>query len=153
MEPTFDVTGFKELEKSLLELEKISGKTTGGKASLRRSLTKAMQPLEQRAKDLAPKDTGDLADSITTKKTKAVRISRTEFAKASGVEVSTGPTGKQEGGVGAWKEFGTVKEAADPFMRPAMDSEAHKVLVNVRDLTKADLDKAIVRAKRKAAKG
>ena len=153
MEPTFDVTGFKELEKSLLELEKISGKTTGGKASLRRSLTKAMQPLEQRAKDLAPKDTGDLADSITTKKTKAVRISRTEFAKASGVEVSTGPTGKQEGGVGAWKEFGTVKEAADPFMRPAMDSEAHKVLANVRDLTKADLDKAIARAKRKAAKG
>lgn len=149
MAVTVKLTGFKELEQALIEdLPKTTAKNV-----LKRSAITAMAKLEARAKDLAPKDDGTLADSITTKPVKAKRASRTRYAASSGVTVATGPTGRPEGGNAAWQEFGTVHMAANPFMRPAADAEIEGVLEVVREELAAQIDKAKTRIARKAARG
>lgn len=152
MQPTVKLDGFKDLERALVDLERITGKTTAGKAVLLRTGKKAMKPLEQRMVDLAPKDTGKFAAKITTKKTRAKRISGNRFARQSGVEVMTGPTGRPEGGIGAYKEFGTVHEPAEPFARPAADQELPKVPKRVGATMAVEIDKTTARARKKAAK-
>jgi HK97 gp10 family phage protein len=140
--------GFSELERALTdELPKATSKNI-----LRRTALNAMKPIEERAKELAPKDDGTLAASITTKVVKAKRVSRTKFA-SSGVTVATGPTGRPEGGNAAWQEFGTVKQAAQPYMRPAGDYESDAALDIIRDELAAQINKARKRIARKAAKG
>lgn len=140
--------GFRELERALSELPKATGKNV-----LRRAANEAMQRVETRAKELAPKDSGDLADGITTKPVKAKRVSRTRYASQSGVAVATGPTGRrQEGGYAGWQEFGTVAMPARPYMRPAADAEAEAVIDDVREVLAAQIAKAAARIARKAAK-
>jgi HK97 gp10 family phage protein len=146
---SIQLRGFSELERALKdELPKATSKNI-----LRRTALNAMKPIEERAKELAPKDDGTLAASITTKVVKAKRVSRTKFASSDGVTVATGPTGRPEGGNAAWQEFGTVKQAAQPYMRPAGDYESDAALDIVRDELAAQIDKARKRIARKAAKG
>ena len=83
----------------------------------------AMAAIEERAKAYAPVDDGDYRDSITTQ----------DQSGAQGVEIATGPTGRQEGGVGAYQEFGTVNMAANPHIRPAVDNEGPRVIQTVAD--------------------
>ncbi len=149
MKVTVQTTGFKELERALVEdLPK-----TTAKAVLRRTALVAMKPVETRAKELAPKDDGELAAGITTKPVKAQRVSRTKYASQNGVAVATGPTGRPEGGNAGWQEHGTVNMPANPFMRPSWDSEHEAVLDNVRTELAAQIDKAKARIARKLAKG
>lgn len=147
---TFKTRGFAELERALVEdLPKATAKNV-----LRRTALTSMEPLEERAQQLAPRDKGGLVQRITTKVVKARRTSRTRFETASGVTVATGPTGNQEGGGKAgWQEFGTVNMPANPYMRPAADSEIDTVLQNVRDEMTLQVGKAKARIARKLAKG
>lgn len=146
---TIQTHGFKELERALAEeLPKATAKNV-----LRRSATNAMKLIEDRARGLAPVERGRLRDGIVTKPTKAKRVSRTRFASSSGVEVATGPTGRPEGGNASWQEFGTVKMAAHPYMRPAADAEGHNVIDIVRTELALQIDKAKARIARKAARG
>ena len=145
---TFKLEGFRELERALAEeLPRVTAK-----GALRRACIKAMGALEATAAALAPKDTGKLARSITIKPVKARRVSRTRFARSEGIEIAVGPTGPEAGGKAAWKEFGTVHQPPQPFMRPAFDAEAEGVLRSVRDHLAAEIDKAKARIARKAAK-
>lgn len=147
--PTIRISGFRELERALAEeLPKATAKNV-----LKRTAINAMARIEDRARQLVPVDDGDLKKSIATKPVKAKRVSRTRYASSSGVEVATGPTGRQEGGNAAWQEFGTVKQAAQPYMRPAADSEAENVIAEVRDELAAQIEKAKARIAKKAAKG
>lgn len=57
---TFRTSGFKELDKALQDLTKATGKGV-----LRRAGIKAMQPMADIARGMAPRDKGDLAASIT----------------------------------------------------------------------------------------
>ena len=138
-----EMEGFRELERALAEdLPKATAKNV-----LRRSAKNAMKPLEERARQLVRKDTGETGKSITTK---SVRASR--FATHKGIAVETGPTGRQEGGTGARLEFGSVTHPAYPFMRPAADAEGLNVLKSIKgDLTE-QIDKAKARIARKAAR-
>lgn len=143
------VSGFKELEKALAEeLPKATAKNV-----LRRTAINSMQRIEDKAKGLAPVERGKLRDGITTKTAKAARVSRTRFARSSGVEVLTGPTGRPEGGNPSWQEYGTVKMPAHPYMRPAADAEGLNVIEQVRDELAAQIEKAKARIARKAARG
>ena len=95
-------------------------------------MTKAMKRIEDRAKSLVPVDDGALRDSITTKNAKARRQrGSARFERQTGVEILTGPTGRQEGGYGAFQEFGTVNMPANPFMRPSADFEGPAVIDEV----------------------
>lgn len=145
--------GFRELEKALAEeMPKATAKNT-----LRRTAVSVMKRrIEARAKQLAPVadvDGGQLRDSITTKTPKAKRVSQTRFAKSSGVEIWTGPTGREEGGNAAWQEFGTAHAPAQPYMRPAADTELAGVLDDLKDELTTQIGKAKDRIARKAARG
>ncbi|MFN6934936.1 MAG: HK97 gp10 family phage protein, partial [Tsuneonella sp.] len=99
---TIKLEGFRELERALAEeLPKATARNV-----LRRTAINAMGRVEARAKQLAPVDDGRLRDSITTKAVTAKRQrGSVRYATSSGIEVQTGPTGRQEGGVGAFQEF------------------------------------------------
>lgn len=146
-------TGFEGLEDMLIELEQFSGRTTAGKNAVQRGLKKAMKHVENKAKSLVPVDEGDLRDSITTKKER-VKLQRgsAKFARQTGVSMLTGPTGKPEGGNPAWQEFGTVKMTPQPYMRPAADSQADKVIADVAKELQDAVKKSVARARKKAGK-
>lgn len=146
------IEGFAELESALVnELPKATARNV-----LRRAALNAMQPIEERAKQLAPVDDGQLRDSITTKVVRAKRQrGSVKFAASQGVEVHTGPLGRKGrpfGGNAAWQEFGTVKQAAQPYMRPAADFETDAVIDIVREELAAQIEKARSRIARKLAK-
>jgi HK97 gp10 family phage protein len=145
-----EVKGFRELEKALAEeLPKATAKN-----ALRRAMVATMKShIEEPAKQLAPRERGTLEKGITTKSAKAKRTSRTRYARSTGLTVETGPTGRPEGGNAAWQEFGTVKMPPHPYMRPAADSGGQKVIDDIRDNLKAEIDKAKARIARKAARG
>lgn len=149
MKVSFRTRGFAELERALAdELPKATARNV-----LRRAGLAAMDRVEKKAQALAPKDSGGLTTSIETRVGKAKRISRTRFARSTGVEIATGPTGgREEGGNAAWQEFGTVNMAANPYMRPAADGESQAVIADVREELAQQIDKARVRIARKAAR-
>ncbi|MBX7496764.1 HK97 gp10 family phage protein [Qipengyuania sp. 6B39] len=154
MKPTVELQGFGGVEEALVELEQLSGRTTLGKNAVMRGLRKSMKRIEDAAKAKVPVDEGDLRDSITTKKARARRIPGSrKFERQTGIDMLTGPTGRQQGGVGAFQEFGTVNMPANPFMRPAADSEGQAVVDEVIDVIRDEVAKTAARARKKAAKG
>lgn len=141
-EPFFrvEVTGFKELERALRELP-----NAVAKGVLRTALKKAGQPVVDAAIAMAPRDTGKLAESIEIK-TSLTRRQRRRRRKAGDVEMFIGPsTAARHGHL---VEFGTVKMAPRPFMRPAWDGNKERVL----SLFVAEMRKAIDRAVKRLAK-
>ncbi len=147
-----ETKGFAGLEDALIELEKFSGRTTTGKNAVQRGLKKAMRHIEDKAKSLVPVDQGDLRESITTKKERAKRHrGSAKFQRQTGISMLTGPTGTQAGGNAAWQEFGTVKMTPAPYMRPAADSEADKVIADVANELQDAVGKSVARARKKAA--
>lgn len=152
MKTTATLTGFKELADALAnELPKATAKNTS-----RRAAIEALKPLEQRAKELAPRDDGALVGSITTKAVKAKRVSRTRYASSGSVSVATGPSSRRgadsAGGNAAWQEFGTVKMPAHPFMRPAADAEGQDTVDRLGEALAVQIGKAKARIARKAAR-
>lgn len=149
MKTTFKLTGFKELEKALAEeLPKATAKNV-----LRRSGIAVMERrIEARARELAPRERGELQDGITTKAVRAKRQRGGRYERSSGVEIATGPTGNPKGGNAAWQEDGTVNMPANPYMRPAADAEGENVIGDVREELAARIDKAKARIAKRAAR-
>lgn len=80
----------------------------------------------------APRDTGDLAASITVKVNKNV--------KSNGdPEAQIGPS-KKEQRVGRYQELGTSHNPAQPFLRPALDTRGQDAIEAMRDVLKQHLD-------------
>lgn len=145
------IEGLAGLEQALVELEQLTGRTTTGKNAVQRGMKRALGAIENRAKQLVPRDSGKLAGSITTKKVKAQRGAGGRYLRESGVTMLTGPTGREAGGIAAYQEFGTVNMAANPFMRPAADAEAENVLAKVARVLRDEIEKTTARAKKRAA--
>ncbi len=142
--PTFKITGFAELEKALSELPKATERTV-----LRRVGKKALQPLLERATQLVPVDQGNLRASLVIGSSLTSRARRADKQEPrEGVRVFMGTANRN----GVPREFGTVRTAAQPFMRPAWDggkAEAFKiVLTDLGD----EVEKAAKRAARKKAR-
>jgi HK97 gp10 family phage protein len=134
------VEGFRELEASLSELPKATGK-----AVLRRVLKAAGEPIMSSAQQKAPVLTGQLETSIVT----STRLSRRQARLArrvgkSTVEMHVGT--KNEAAVP--QEFGTARQGAQPFMRPAWDENKDQAL----DIIKSDLGSEIEKAAARLAK-
>lgn len=173
------VDGLKELDKALGELSKATARNT-----LRRALTSAAEPMRAAAVRNAPMDTGELKRSIKLSSKIDNRTGKAEFAatmKAGGTraqaaqalrdarrekgigesfaEVFMGPEkgGKRLSIKAIVQEFGSEKQAAQPYMRPAFDAEAKNVISRVGDELSKEIDKAVTRARaralKKAAKG
>lgn len=150
------LSGFRELERALAEeLPKATAKNV-----LKRTALAAMKPIEDGAKARAPVHTEGhsgsvhLKDYIETQPVKATRISRTRYAKSSGVSVNTGPAApdRYNRRIAGWQEFGTVNAPAQPYMRPTASAEAQTVINNVRQDLTDRISAAKARIAKKAAK-
>jgi HK97 gp10 family phage protein len=116
------VDGLKELDKALGQLPKATAKSV-----LRRVLKDAGEPIARAARRNAPiGDTHHLQESIdvSTKLSKRQRALHKEAGGKAFQEMFVGtndPAGVQQ-------EFGNENHGAQPFMRPAWDSEQDKAL-------------------------
>lgn len=127
MAETFEVEGLRELEQKLL---KLGGKV--GVKLLRQAGREAMKPVLQDAIRGANVDTGDLRQSM--------QIGTTKGKKDAVVNINVGPIRKRalksQGGrefsrtnaKAIAQEYGTKRQKADPFLRPALQRNANKVL-------------------------
>lgn len=142
--PTFKISGFAELEKALSDLPKATERSV-----LRRVGKKALEPILDRAKQLVPVDQGRLRDSLVIGSVLTGRAKRADKQEPrEGVRIFMGTANRN----GVPREFGTVRSAAQPFMRPAWDSEkANAFKVVLTDLGD-EVEKAAKRAARKKAR-
>lgn len=168
------VEGLKELDAALGELPKATGR-----AVLARVAKKALAICRDAAKRKAPKDTGQLANSIAISREKDFgyidRI-KASFAaggtsrgvkrtKQNGVAFALGPVARfarnpksgRPAGLFAYaliQEFGTSEQRAQPYMRPAWDATKDDMLSSVAEQLGPEIEKTVARiAKRKALKG
>ncbi|WP_136441631.1 HK97-gp10 family putative phage morphogenesis protein [Pacificoceanicola onchidii] len=142
MRTSFKVQGFRDLENALMDLPKAAAK-----ASVRRVLKRAAQPIADAGRGNAPERMGDLKASygVGTRLTKRQRkLSR----KESEVEVYAGPN--DPGAIQT--EFGNEHQEAEPHLRPAWDAHKGSLLDVIKEFLWADVVKAIARYQRRAAK-
>ena len=150
MSATVKLEGFRELERELARL----GTHTARRASARRSLRKAAEPMVGVAQGMAPRgDTQTLAPSISigTKLSKRqAGMHRKMFRDdRAAVEmfVGAGPLSSAH-----TQEFGTIHHAPQAFMRPAWDQEQGPMLERLKAELWADIQKSVARAERRAAR-
>lgn len=145
MKTTVKVEGLRELEKALGELPRATGK-----AVLRRVGRKRLQPIADHARQLAPVDEHDLQRSIAVS-TRLSPRQRREARRGDKDDVTihagAGPLPQAH-----LQEFGTYKEPAQPFMRPAWDSGKDELLDGLKDDIWKEIEKTAARLARKAAK-
>lgn len=155
---TIKVHGIQGLMAQLREI----GAETGGKV-LASAARKAFVPVLEAARGMVPVDSGSLRDSLMIGTN---RPGEGDTVVAAGIMIGKGKGAKQaqvaaaafgEGQLKAlppsrrWHfiEFGTSRQAAKPFLRPAIDGNAQAVV----DLLAKEVDKGIARAiKRKGGK-
>ncbi len=173
MKTTVRVEGLKELDAALAELPKAAARRT-----LVRVLTKAGEPLAERARQLAPDDprTGapDLHTSIAVSAKLKNPVGAREFAavmKAGGTRADAGRAmaaarREQPGGSLAMmfvgpdakqrhahlQEFGTVHHGPQPFMRPAWDEKKGEALEIIKRTLGDEIMKTAKRIAARAAK-
>ncbi|WP_444883523.1 HK97-gp10 family putative phage morphogenesis protein [Microbulbifer sp. PSTR4-B] len=134
-ESKFQVDGFADLNKALLDL----GPRTGSKV-LRRAGRRAMAPVEDAMRRGAKKDSGDLQDSIGMASSSSKGKSADRIAR-----ITVGPI-KKTSGKGEDKrslnnlnqkaiaqEYGNAKQSAQPFIRPALENNQQKVINSLID--------------------
>jgi HK97 gp10 family phage protein len=160
-------SGFRELDKALAELPKATARNV-----LRRTLVKAGQPIADEASRLAPVDTGKLAGRIAVSPKIKNKVGSAEFAAAmrqglgrdaavsalrqarrdaggqgSFAEMYVGPA-RGVLGYAHLVEFGTVRTAPQPFMRPAWDGKKREAL----DIIRRELGNEIIMAARRVGR-
>lgn len=154
MKTTVNITGLRELDASLQALADEYGKAAG-KAVLRRVGAKALTPMAEVARSLAPDDPdtqgNDLKASIVVGKPLNKRqraIANKDEGKAF-VSVYMGTADP----AGVNQEFGNVNHGPQSFMRPAFAQEARGAIDIVAKELGPEIEKTAVRlAKRRAAK-
>ncbi len=150
MRASFKIEGLRELDAALGEMSKATAK-----AVLRRTGIKALQPMAETARGLAPDDpsTGgkDLKNSISVG-TKLNARQKKMAKKDEGKAFVTVYMGTNDV-AGVQQEFGNVNHGPQPFMRPAFQAEAQGTIDRVAKDLGSEIEKTATRlAKRRAAK-
>lgn len=138
------VKGFREIEREMMKLSR-----TGSKASARRILKKAGGITLAATLPKVPELSGALKDSygVGTRLTPAQRRAARGISKSQ-VEVYVGASDP----AAIQTEFGNAHQSAEPHLRPAWDGTRYRVLEFIKDELWADVQKAIGRQARRAAK-
>ena len=144
-----NLTGFRELAAALKQLpQRVARK------HLRGSNAKGAQLVRNKARELAPKDTGEMVKDIQIKRER----SEGDHVASHSVFVRSGKRSRLSGRARNvdkdsfyWRfvEFGTVKMAAQPFLRPAFEAEKEAAV----DAIGAELDKRIQQEAADLARG
>lgn len=143
MATKFRIEGLKELDEALKELPRATARNV-----LLRTLRQQGEPIRADGERNAPKDKGGLKASYTVG-TKLSRRQKSQNKKESAVEVYIGPGPAAKG---VQTEFGNAHQAPHPHLRPAFDSNVHRVLEGIKDDLAKQIEKARERLARKAAK-
>ena len=166
MKVTVRVEGLKECRDALASLPSATQRSV-----MRRILVARGEPIKNMAKRLAPVDTGFLANTVRIQKNTGGGAGRAAFAATlaaggsrsaagsaarsanqaakSGVEIFIGPNaGPRE----IVAEYGSRDRAPTPFMRPAWDAHKGTILDDVAKDLWEEIQKAIRRREKKAAK-
>ena len=100
------------------------------------------KPLVDAAKANVPVDTANLKKSIGINRKKTKDKSQVWFT------VSPRKGGKNDGFYGHMVEFGTSKMAAQPFMRPAFESQDKQSIEAVKEYMALRIDKEVEKARK-----
>lgn len=124
-----------------------------GRATLRRALVKAAQPVAIVARSYSPDDPTTPAPDLKGSIDVATQLTRRHRGdKRNEVEVYVGPTrvaGRMVLNYASIQEFGSYKQAAHPFMRPAWERTKDLVMTLLaRELT-IEFEKTATRLSRK----
>lgn len=142
--------GFRELEVALSALvDMVGGSRATGKNVLKRTLIRAAKPIENDAAANAPVLSGALRRDVKT----GTRLTRRQSAQSrklgkSTVEVHIGVASP----AGVQTEFGNQHQAAEPWMRPAWDSNKDGALDTIGQELGQEIAKAAARVAKKAAR-
>ena len=135
-------------DRALAEL----GKKSTEQAVLRRTLTNGAKIVQAEWKSLAPRLTGQFAESIVIGgNTKLTRRQKSSIYKAGAhgvVEIHIGSVDV----AGLQTEFGNIHQSAEPSGRPAWEASKGTVLTTIGHDLWEEIRKAAERAARKAAK-
>ncbi len=139
------------LEETLAALGEFPRAT--GRATLRRALVKAAEPVAIAARSYAPDDPKTAAPDLKSSIAVATQlIARHRGTKANEVEVYIGPTKQAGRAVLSYAtpvEFGTFRAPPHPFMRPAWDRTQGLVLtILIRELA-VEFERTALRLSRK----
>lgn len=138
---TINITGLADLEKRLAEFPDKLAKNV-----LRGAVRAGAVVIQKEARQRAPKDTGEMARDILVKSPRQTDRGLITYH----VYVRTGKKSRLAGKKRNinrdsfyWRfvEFGTVKMAAQPFMRPAFDIKKESAANAIRDYLSARIDK------------
>jgi HK97 gp10 family phage protein len=145
---TVKIEGLKELDQALGQLPQSTAKAT-----LRRVLMEAGEPLARAARANAPRLTLHLTESVDvgTKLTRRQASLHKKQAKNdrafSEVFVGTSdPAGMQD-------EFGNSRQSPQPWLRPAWDSMKEPTLDRIANSLWGEIEKSAQRLARKALRG
>ncbi len=150
---TLSLTGFSELERELQRLANHNAR----KASARRALRKAAQPMADLANTLAPNDpaTSGIEDAIhvtvgTRLSKRQRRMHRRMFRDdRAAVEMFVGANPHPA----TWnQEFGNINHGPQPFMRPAWDQDQRAMLDRIKAELWGDIQRSVARAEQRAAR-
>lgn len=143
---TVKLEGFRELDAALGKLPKATAKNV-----LRRVLKKAAQPVDVDASSAAPVNTGKLQVSVITgtQLTRSQRRGATLATSNYYAEIHVGTSL----GRGMFQEFGTFKDAPQPWFRPAWEANKDTALNIIKVELGGEIEKAAKRYAKKLAKG
>jgi HK97 gp10 family phage protein len=162
-----EVEGLTDLQTALREL----GDPRAIKTALRASLRKAARPMLEAARARVPVDKGDLKRSVKIAAAKGERLDSLEFGVVIGIDANEQPARyvvrktKSDGGRGGTyrdpgvagvapiTEFGRPGQAAEPFMRPAFDTEGEATIRRFGEVAGAEIERVATRLAKKRGAG
>jgi HK97 gp10 family phage protein len=135
----FKVAGFRELKAQLDRLPTVARQ----EGALKRAMVEALEPTAMLTVQMVPKRTGNLARSIIISDKKKGAAKEDGVVKVwLGASYQKGARGRHAHLV----EFGTVKMAPRPFLRPAWDQDSRAMLGRLSDNLRKHIEAAIKRA-------
>jgi len=99
------------------------------------------KPILTEAKIRVPKDTGNLKKSLGVIKRRSRDKTKLRFS------ITPRKGGKNDGFYAHMIEFGTSRQQAQPFMRPAFENKANECLSAVKDYMAKRIEKEIIKAR------
>ena len=135
----FNVTGFRELKAMLDRLPTVQRQ----EGALKRAMIEALEPTAMLTVQRVPKRTGNLARSIVISDKKRGAVKQEGVVRVwLGASYQRGARGRHAHLV----EFGTVKMAARPFLRPSWDQDSRAMLGRLSDSLRKQIEAAVKRA-------
>ncbi|MDW1847205.1 hypothetical protein R7E49_16315 [Vibrio sp. Vb2110] len=136
---SWSVSGLKELEKALTELGQKAGLKALRKAS-REAMDGVQLSMAMGAGYNSDSPDGEhMRDSI---KISTKKLDSKHGGKDNALATRVGPSKKHSQKAIA-QEYGTAKQAADPFMRPALYENRHRIVRTFRTVLATEIQKAI----------